>query len=133
MNHRASASSVGRRTGQRGVSLLGILVIICLAVFFGAIFFTMGPSYLSFLQVRSAMDGMREKPAVIERGPGAIRSAVADQLYINDIRSINSRQFKIEKKRDHYLLSIDYEVRKHLLLNVDVVMNFDHAVQLERE
>jgi hypothetical protein len=132
MNKRALASSVGRRTGQRGVSLIAILVIICLVIFFGAAAFTMGPSYLSFLQVRQAMDGMREKPNVIAKGPGAIRSAVADQLYINDVRSINSRQFKIEKKRDHYLLAIDYEVRKHLLANVDVVMNFAHEVQLER-
>ena len=132
MNKRALASSVGRRTGQRGVSMIAILLIICLVIFFGAVGFTMGPSYLSFLQVRSAMDGLREKPDVIARGPGAIRSTVANQLFLNDVYSLNANQFKIEKKRGHYNLAIDYEVRKHLLANVDVVMNFAHEVQLER-
>ena len=132
MSKRALASSVGSRAGQRGVSLIAILLIICIVVFFGAVAFTMMPSYLSFLQVRSAMDGLREKPDVVARGPHAIRGALVDQLFINDVHSIKANQFKIEKKRGHYNLAVDYEVRRHLLANVDVVMNFAHEVQLER-
>jgi len=127
------ATAVGRQTGQRGASLLGIMVIIGLVVFFAAVGIAMVPSYFTFLQVRNAMDVMREKPDVIAKGPGAIRSALSNTLYINEIRSVDSRKFKIEKKRGHYDLSIDYEVRKHLVANVDVVMRFGHEVQLERQ
>ncbi len=125
--------AVGRPGGQRGASFLGIMVIIGLVIFFGVLLFKMGPSYMSFLQVRSAMESVAEKPDVIAKGTGAIRSSLANILYINDVRNVDPKLFKITKERKAYTVSIEYEVREHLFFNVDAVMRFAHALELETE
>ncbi len=106
------------------------MAVIGLVVFFVTLGIKMLPSYMTYLQVRSAMDSMQQRPEVVAQGARAIRGSLANVLYINDVRSIKMDQFQVKKTQEHIELSVDYETREHLFFNVDVVMHFAYSVAL---
>jgi hypothetical protein len=118
--------------GQRGVSFGAVMIVLVLVIFFVNLLVTMGPSYLTFWQVRSAMDALREKPDVIAGGPHAILNSLRSQLSINNVRSVKSDAFDFEKTKDGWQLITSYDVQKHIAFNVDVVMHFTYDVELEK-
>ncbi|WP_156427583.1 DUF4845 domain-containing protein [Thiohalocapsa sp. ML1] len=117
---------------QRGMGFGGVMIIIVLVVFFANLAIAMFPAYATFWQVRGIMDRLQEKPDVIAQGPRGIMSSLSSQLGINSIRDVGTQQFKLERDPDGINLIADYEVRKHLFFNVDVVMAFDHKVLLKK-
>lgn len=119
------------REGQRGASFASIMLAVVLVIFFVTIGIKTLPSYMTYWKVRSAMDSMAQKPDIIKKGPGAVRSSLSNTLFINDVRDIPMKEFEIKKERGAYDLSIDYEVREHLFFNIDVVMQFTHSTRLD--
>lgn len=121
-----------RARHQRGMGFGGVMMIIVLVVFFANLAIAMAPAYVTFGQVRGIMDRLQERPEVIAQGPRGIMSSLGSQLGVNNIRDLGTQDFKLERDPDGLNLILDYEVRKHLFFNVDVVMAFDHAVLLKK-
>jgi hypothetical protein len=105
----------------------GALVVIVLVVFFATIAINTVPSYVTFWQVRSVMESLHEKPDVVAGGARKILNAIDAQLNIEGIRSVKGRDFKIAKAGDGLQVTVDYDVRKHLFFNVDIIMSFAHS------
>ncbi|MCG6939783.1 MAG: DUF4845 domain-containing protein [Thiohalocapsa sp.] len=118
------------RRRQRGLSFTSAVFGLLLVVFFGTIAITMLPSYAGFWQVRSIMNGLQDRPDIIAKGPRGITSSLGTLLSVNGIRDLHARDFKLEREQGGYKLMLDYDVRKHLFFNVDVVMAFNHEVLL---
>lgn len=116
---------------QRGMGLGAVLIVIVLVVFFVRVAIAMVPAYAGYWQVRSIMDRMPEKPEVIAKGPRSILQSLGMQLNINNVGNIRRKDFKLERVDDGLNLLLSYQVREHLIANVDVVMTFDHEVLLE--
>lgn len=129
---RRSRRQTTLRRRQRGMGFGGVMLIIVLVIFFANLAITMFPAYASFWQVQGIMDRLQEKPEVIAQGPRAIMTNLSSQLGINSIRDIGTQDFKLERAPGGINLLLDYEVRKHLFFNVDVVMAFDHSVLLQK-
>ncbi|MBB1074321.1 DUF4845 domain-containing protein [Rhodoferax sp. 4810] len=123
-----------RLTTQGGLSFVGVMMGTALAAFFGTLFFTMAPSYFTFWQVKSAMDGLQQKPELFDQGARGIIKAVTDQLYIDDVRSIKAEDFTATKSADGegIDLTIEYEDQVHIFLNVDALMHFNHTVIIKK-
>jgi hypothetical protein len=121
-----------RLRSQRGIGYIAVLVIIALVGFFATLGFKMGPAYFDFLQVRGVMDSLHKDPDLVLRGPRAILEKATSQLRMNNVRYVNKTHFKIERAPDGVKLLVNYEVRKHVAFNADVLMAFDHSVVLNR-
>ncbi|MGB5832499.1 MAG: DUF4845 domain-containing protein [Thiohalocapsa sp.] len=117
---------------QRGASLGIVLIVIVLVVFFGNLAVNMIPAYMTFMQVRASMASLHAKEDVIAGGPRKIMNALSSQLYINDVRTIDPKSFKIRRAKDGLELTADYEVQKHVFMNVDVVMHFVYSETYEK-
>jgi hypothetical protein len=131
-SRRLSRQRTASARAQRGMGFGGVMMIIVLVVFFANLAIAMAPAYVTFSQVRGIMDRLQERPEVIAQGPRGIMSSLGSQLGVNNIRDLGTKDFKLERDPDGLNLILDYEVRKHLFFNVDVVMAFDHAVLLKK-
>lgn len=118
---------------QRGAGFGVVMLVIALLVFFGNLAVNMVPAYLAFLQVRSSMASIHAKTDVLGGGPPKIMTALWSQLYMNNIRSLEPDSFSFERTRTTWVLTADYEVRKHIFMNVDVVMHFVHSETYPRQ
>jgi len=119
---------MGRRLrSQRGASFGIVMIVITLVVFFGNLAVNMVPAYMNFMQVRSSMASLHTKHDVVDGGPRKIASAISSQLYINNVRSVPMDSFDFEKTKTGWDLTVNYDVQKHILANVDVIMHFVHT------
>lgn len=121
-----------RVRGQRGFGLAKVLLVLLLVVFFVNLGIKMLPSYLTFLQVRSLMERVVERPELVGGGSREVLGAVRRQLGIDSLRSVDTQDFRVFRDGEEILLGVDYQVQKHIGFNVDVLMHFDHSVVLPR-
>jgi len=121
----------GSRRMQRGVSFGGVMIVLVLIVFFATVAIRMLPSYATFWQVRSIMADLKEDPEAAAGGRSGIYRRLGNQLIVDGVRSVGRGDFDLDRVDEGYELSVDYEVRKHLFFNVDVVMHFAHTSFIE--
>jgi hypothetical protein len=57
--------------------------------------------------------------------------SIEDRLYLNYIENVTKNDFKLKKVENGYQLGVKYEVREHLLANLDALMTFSHQVVIK--
>ncbi len=87
---------------QRGITLIGFMIVLALAGFAFLIGAKLFPMYTEFMAVKAAM-------VQVQNTPGSARL-----------------------RQNGYFLRVAYEVRKPLVYNLDVVGKFEHSVELGR-
>lgn len=107
--------------------------MLVLVVFFITLAIKMVPSYMTYFQVRGVMDRVVEKPELRRVGARQVLAAVSRQLDIDSIRSVTAKDFSLERDGDRTFLALDYSVQEHMGFNVDVLMHFDHRLELPRQ
>lgn len=117
-----------RKRRQRGISLVGMLLVLVIAGFFGTIGMKLGPHYLEFLTVKSVMKDVVEDPEQANSGKMSIFKKIENRLYINNVRGIDAESFSYKKTSRGYQVGVDYKVQQHLFANVDAILSFKHEV-----
>ncbi|MBK1723780.1 DUF4845 domain-containing protein [Thiocystis violacea] len=116
---------------QRGMGMLGVIVLIALAAFFATIILKVGPLYLDFWTLRTIMEEVKANPQQIEGGARGITSAIDRRLNINSVYGRKGSDFIVKKVDGNtYRVTLDYEDRVHLFFNVDAVASFSHQVEM---
>ncbi len=115
---------------QRGASMLVILfVLLILGVVF-MMFMRVGPIYLENFTIRSALEGLAEDPQAVGMSEREIRKRVDRRFDVNSITTVSHNDLDIQRERDGTVVTLDYEVRKLLIGNLDVVASFHEQVVL---
>lgn len=122
MNHRS----------QRGITLIGFLMVLILAGFFVFLGMRLVPTYVEYYSVARDMDGLAAEPGITTMGPEKIRDLLFRRFYVSYVDSVKPQHVKLTQAGDGYDLRITYEVRKELIYNLDYVAKFDRTVELRR-
>lgn len=116
---------------QRGASALGAMIMV---LFFGSLLtlgIKLGPAYLDDLTIRKTLESLDETEGLADMRPPQIRTLIDKRLSVNNIRAFDPKNIRIEKDGDLVRLSVDYEVRNHVISNVDAVLRFQHEYELK--
>lgn len=115
---------------QQGMSIVGFLIVLGLVVFATYLGMRIGPIYLEYYSVVSAMNGVAKEPGSARYSPFDVRRKVLDRLYLSySANNVREEHVKV-LRRNGVVLRIAYEVRKPVLGNLDVVASFDRQVRL---
>jgi hypothetical protein len=120
-------------TRQRGITLLGFIVVLAVVGFFAFLIMRLSPVYMEYHSVYTAMKGLQGEPGVGQMTPEKIRDLLNRRFYISYVESVKPNHIKITRAGTGYNLTIKYEVRKPLLYNLDFVAMFDKTVELQRQ
>lgn len=121
-----------KHTRQRGITLIGFLMILILAGFFAFLGMRLVPTYVEYYSVTRDMAGLASEPGITTMGPEKIRDLLFRRFYVSYVESVKPQHIKLVQAGDGYDLRITYEVRKELIYNLDYVAKFDHSVELRR-
>ena len=119
-------------TSQRGITLIGFLMLLILAGFFVFLGMRLVPTYIEYYSVARDMDGLAAEPGLSSQGPEKIRDLLFRRFYVSYVDSVKPQHVKVTKAGDGYDLRITYEVRKELMYNLDYVAKFDRTVEIRR-
>lgn len=115
---------------QSGITLIGFIFVLGFALFISFIGMKIGPIYMEYFSVVSAMNGVASEKGSANFSPYDIRVKVLNRLYVSySAENVKERHIKLTRNNGVYL-RIAYEVRKPVMGNLDVVAKFDKSVRL---
>tara|TARA_R110001606_G_scaffold83958_2_gene191198 strand:- start:35422 stop:35835 length:414 start_codon:yes stop_codon:yes gene_type:complete len=113
------------RSRQRGLSLLGWVVVMIVLAVFGTAAFRMVPAYMEYNTIRSAITSLLEDSQSALMSEREVRNALSKRFTINQVTAISANDLEIDKEGGELVVGVDYEVRQPLFYNVSVVMHFE--------
>ncbi|AKC85707.1 DUF4845 domain-containing protein [Pseudoxanthomonas suwonensis] len=117
---------------QSGLSLLGFLVVLAVVGFAAYIGMKLFPMYQEYYSVQSAMKGLANEPGVADMDPAKVQDLFFRRLYINYSENVKPQNVKFERIESGWRMRVNYEVRRPLVGNLDVVGRFDKTQDLTR-
>jgi len=118
-------------TKQKGLSATGYIILIALFTFFVAIALKLIPVYIEHYYVVHSME-LLESEAITLRDD-EIRSRLLKNFSINDVDSVSRQQVKVKRVDSKNLeVSVEYDVQKQLVGNIDVIIHFSNALKLKQ-
>ena len=116
---------------QRGMTFLGILVIVIVvgAWVYAAIRLT--PKYLEYVRVASTLEKVREE---FDSNPGStefmLRKAIERHFDIESVTVIDSNDIEIKKDGGAFKMRANYEDTVPLIYNISFLVTFDKTVEV---
>lgn len=123
---------VDMKRSQSGITLVGFIIVLGVA----GVFIYMGmkviPMYTEYYAVKQSLEGIAKEPGVADETPARIKDMFFRRMNINYSENVKPADIKVVRKDAGYLVTVDYEVRKPLIANLDVVGNFSAEKELHR-
>ena len=117
---------------QSGLSLVGFLVVLAVVGFAAYVGMKLFPMYQEYYSVQSAMKGLANEPGVADMDPHKVQDLFFRRLYINYSENVKPQNVKFERMEGGWKMRVNYEVRRPLVGNLDVVGKFDKTQDLTR-
>ena len=110
---------------QRGVSLIGLLIVSGVLVFFAIIGFKLLPSYIEYFTIKRIVSDIAHSPEI--RG-GTIRDvqyAFDRRSTIDNVSSIKGTDLEVEKIGDGFSVIVNWSTRVPLFGNLNACIDFE--------
>lgn len=117
---------------QRGMSYWGWLLMVAVAGLGLTVVSKMVPAYADAWYVEKGLRSLADQPNLRDMGQGEIRRELDRYFTINNVRGTPTQAVNVIRGADGLLVSIDYELREPLFLNIDVVMKFNKQLNTAR-
>jgi Tfp pilus assembly protein PilE len=115
---------------QRGITLIGFVMVMLVVVVFAVVAMNLFPVYTEAHSIKAAMESVAKEPGVANMELEPLQRALQKHFDIDYVDSVNAKQAKIVHDQNGTGLNMAYEVRKHLVYNLDFVATFDYTVPL---
>ncbi|MED5606932.1 MULTISPECIES: DUF4845 domain-containing protein [Pseudomonas] len=111
---------------QKGMSLLGWLVVLAIVAFLASTAFKIIPHYLDYYAIEKAIKAVETDKAADVRSVPEFYSYVDKALTINNIRDLKLQDaLTVEQDNNEFRAHLKYEKREPLIENLDLVVHFD--------
>lgn len=117
---------------QKGMTLIGMVIVAFVAGIFVLAAIRLLPVYLEYMKVESALSAMKTDLDGSNAGPAQIRTSVERRFDIDDVKSIRPRDLVIERTANGHMVRAAYEGRAPFVANVYFVVDFNKSVEVLR-
>lgn len=115
---------------QRGMTTIGLLLILAMAAFFVLIGLKLYPVYYDSFKVGSALDSLKADPSLATKTSAEVVDRLLKRLSIDNVDHVEKSDVTVEKSGRGIRVAVEYEARKNIVGNVDVVVSFSKAVEV---
>jgi Domain of unknown function (DUF4845) len=113
---------------QSGMTMLGFLITLSVIMFFLYCGMKVVPMYTEFYSVKKSLAGLAAEPGITSKSKEQVRDLFFRRLYMSYANNVKTDALKIEATDQGLMMTVEYEQRRELLANLDVVGKF-HAQQ----
>jgi hypothetical protein len=111
---------------QKGMSILGWLMVLALIAFFASAAFKVLPHYFDYMSLEKIITSVETDKAMEIRTVGEFYGHVSKGMEVNSIRDLNLREaLKVKQENNEFRAHLKYEKREPLIQNIDLVVRFD--------
>lgn len=121
-----------KRYKQRGLTLTSFVIVLAVVGFFAYVGMKLVPMYIEFYSVKTALRGLSKEAGVADMDPSKIQGLFFRRMDVDSSESVKPADVKIERMEGGWKMTVNYEVRRDLFANLDVVGKFDATQELTR-
>jgi Tfp pilus assembly protein PilE len=114
---------------QRGITLMGFLIVLAVAGFFMLMGAKLFPAYSEFHSLKKTMDAMSTEPGAANFTVEQVWRSLERRFNISYVETPTRTCLKIERKNGN-TVTCAYEYRKDFVYNIDFIVNFSYTVKL---
>ncbi len=120
------------RQSQRGITLIGWLVLLVPIAIVGYAGIRLVPIYLNYQRVSSALVQVGQEAKAGDAGSAqALRNSLEKRFDIESIEHPTARDIDIHRDGDHWVASVDYEDLAPMFGNVSLLVQFHKQVDMQ--
>lgn len=117
------------KRNQSGMTLIGFVIVLGIVGLFIYVGMKVVPMYTEYYSVKQALAGMAKDSETARKDASWIKDRFFRRMDVSYVDSVKPENVKILRKGDSSLqITVEYEVRRALIANLDVVGHFK-AVQ----
>ena len=109
---------------QGGMTLIGFVIVLAVVGLFAYIAMKLVPMYSEYYAVKQALNGLSQEPDIANKDPAKIQDLFFRRLYISYAENVKPENVKITRADNGWQMDVNYEVRKPMISNLDVVGKF---------
>ncbi len=113
------------RQKQKGISLPGLLVWAVILILIAISSLKIAPAYIEFSTIKKNLSAIVKDMNAQSADLNQIRMSFNKRAQIDNIKSINAQDIKINKENGRIVLSASYTVRIPLVSNISLTIDFD--------
>ncbi|RDY66491.1 DUF4845 domain-containing protein [Lysobacter soli] len=117
---------------QSGMTLIGFILVLAVVGVFVYMGMKVIPMYSEYFAVKQALKQMSQESGVSQQDPKRIKDGFFRRLYISYADNVKPANVKLERRGAGYVMTVDYEVRRPLIANFDIVGHFNAEQVLSR-
>ena len=117
---------------QRGITLIGFILVLAVVGIFVFVGMKVIPMYSEYYSVKSALKGLSEEDGIANEDPAKIQDLFFRRLYISYSENVKPEHVKIKRIDNGWQMDVNYEVRKPMIYNLDVVGKFSATQDLTK-
>lgn len=121
---------LARRTNQKGMTTIGVVIVFALIAFFTLITLRLAPLYYDNYKINTHLQAtandLKGKPMT----PAEIRSTLLKRLDIDNVKNITGDDIKIVQDKEKKSLDVNYEARVPFVANVDFIAKFTNHIEV---
>ncbi|MBD2839335.1 DUF4845 domain-containing protein [Pseudomonas sp. JM0905a] len=111
---------------QKGMSVLGWLLVLAVVAFLASTAFKVIPHYLDFFSLEKIISSVETEKALEIRTIPDFYSHVSKGMQVNGIRDLDlDKALKVTLENNEFQAHLKYEKREPLVENLDLVVRFD--------
>lgn len=118
--------SKNKQKGMTGVSIMALLIFFA---FFAVMALKIMPIYFDSFKVGDVISSLEEERGMGDKTGNEIRTLILKRLDVNMVSDVTKDDIFIEKIKNQVLIDVEYEVRKPMFGNLDVVISFKKSVE----
>lgn len=119
---------------QKGMSMLGWMVMLALVAFFASTGFKMFPHYMDYWALEKMITKVETDPALQVSTVRDFYEHLQKGMTINSIRDLSLEDaVSIKLENNEFLVHLKYEKREHLIENLDLVASFDKELRIRAQ
>lgn len=111
---------------QKGMSMLGWMMVLAIVAFLASAVFKMLPHYLDYMSLEKMITAVDTDTALEVHTIADFYEHMEKGMTVNGIRDLNLADIvEIKLESNEFLVHLKYEARESLIQNLDLVATFD--------
>ena len=116
---------------QGGITFISLMLMFIIVGFFMLLLMKLGPIYMENFSVKTVLENLQKDPFIANQPAQKIRTQINNRLYVNEVRRLSDKDIKLKREGQKVMVNIDYQVKEHILGNVEVLLTFSESVELK--
>ena len=115
---------------QKGITLISLIFILGLIAFFTLLVLKVGPIYMNHSKVVHALETLKNRTDIEKKSKYEVWVSLQKQFNMNYIYAVKKKDIKITSRAVYVKVQIKYHVKKPLVGNLSVWVDFDDFIEV---